>query len=141
MTALIGGAMVVALSSSSPHSRADLAALVGISCTVVGVSFLITGVLLWQWAGVRAAGLEAASSPTPSSSPGPDGPLDMAPIRWLVYLASLAFWPIGVILPLVLSSPRYARVGAYSFRWSLVVVGGLGIVTCIGLAILAGSMA
>ncbi|MBW2462858.1 MAG: hypothetical protein JRH11_14495 [Deltaproteobacteria bacterium] len=99
-----------------------------LACSLLAVSSLFTAIFAARWALIRAKRLEG-SSPTDA--------LPLGAARYALYLASLAFWPAGLVGVFVFSKPENARVGATSFIFSLVSVTAITLGVCIALPMLA----
>lgn len=101
------------------------------ACAMCGIEILIAISYFWIWAGRRAARL--AGPPAEGPPPGK--------WRFAVYLASLVFWPVGLVSAAVFSKPENSCVGATALRCALVDVAAIAIGVCVGLPFLVSVLA
>jgi hypothetical protein len=124
--AAIGAAIRSALVPPESPLR-ELVPLVFLACAMLGAGVLAATVVVWTWAGRRAARLRAG--PPTGEAPGV--------WRFLLYAASAFFWPLGIVLVIFFAQPENASAGAISFRCSLVNMAGIALGTCVGVSVLA----
>jgi len=124
---IVAGAPMV-MPHATRTSVASVVPMLILVCAIVAVNALVSSIFATRWALMRAERLEAA----PATETKPLGGL-----RYLLYFASLIFWPAGLVSVLLLNKPENARVGARSFLFSLVNVVCIALIVCIGLPLFA----
>jgi hypothetical protein len=120
---VVGAACLTIWHAANPAASEaeELLSLVVMACATLGTGILAATPFLWIWAGRRADRLRLA--PPRGETPGL--------WRFAVYVASLFFWPLGVVLAVVFTAPENARVGANAFRCSLVQLAGVALAVCL----------
>jgi hypothetical protein len=124
--------MAIAHANEPPRSTAgELFPLVVVACVTLAIGTLVATAFVWQWARRRAQRLRLAP---------PRGP-EPGPWRFAVYAASLLFWPLGVVLSVMLTAPENAHVGANALRCSLVQIASIAIGVCVALPLVVSYFA
>jgi hypothetical protein len=132
ITLAVLGASACAFVNAGGHhagvpSLEELFPLVVTACGVASVNVLAACGFAWVWAGRRRDRLRREA---PLAVPGPGA------WRFGLYLASLMFWPVGIVCIAVLASPAEARVGSHAFRLSLANLALTALAVCVAIPVL-----
>jgi hypothetical protein len=129
MTACILASSAAAIRSVFKPPRSTLEELFPIviaACALCAAGVVAGTVLFWIWAGRRATRLEKAPA-RGAERPGW--------WRFAVYAGCLLFWPAGIAMLFVWNAQENARVGANSFRCSLLNMAAIAIGVCVAFPI------
>ena len=110
----------------SSSAAEEMFPIVVMACLMVGVGALLATILFWIWSGRRMRRIQSQPrrGPTPGSW------------RFVVYLSSLLFWPVGIVCLPACSSSENVHVGTSAFRCSLLNIAGIALSVCLALPIL-----